>query len=89
MPSVQNQRAANQAEADSDDNVHTPLLKSISSTSYPSSWTERVATSFQDWFSWDLLSAAVATVSIVAIIILLAVFDNSSLPDWPSIITVC
>lgn len=70
-------------------NSHTPLLNSnaLSKKVLPAS-SKRLSLSFQDWFSWDLASAFTASLSMVAIVIILAIFDGSSLPDWPSIFTV-
>lgn len=68
---------------------HTPLLNSnaLSKKGFTAS-SKRLSLSFQDWFSWDLASAFTASLSMAAIVILLAIFDGSSLPDWPSIFTV-
>ena len=37
---------------------------------------------------WEIFSVLVAVLSLVPIISILAVYDSSSLPDWPSVITV-
>jgi len=65
--------------------AQTPLLKKTVATS--NSLLHAIALSFQDWFSWEILSAITATVAVAAIIIILAVYDESSLPDWPSVFT--
>lgn len=69
--------------------IHTPLLNSnaLSKKGFTAT-SKRLSLSFQDWFSWDLASAFTASLSMAAIVILLAIFDGSSLPDWPSIFTV-
>lgn len=69
-----------------DDNPQTPLLKNASSTSH--SLSEWLALVFQDWFGWEIISALVALLSLAAIASVLAAYDSSSLPDWPSVITV-
>ena len=76
------------ADAGRDEGEDSPLLpKDLGKWS--SSLISKLGLSFQDWFSWELVSALVALVSVSAIIVVLAIFDNSSLPDWPSIFTVC
>ena len=75
---------ANTVTADS--NSNTPLLKSAGTGS--ECRTQSIAKSFQDWFSWELLSATIAGLSMTAIVTVLAIFDDSSLPDWPSVFTV-
>ena len=70
-------------------NSYTPLLNPITlSKKGVTASSNRLSLSFQDWFSWDLVSAFTASLSMVAIVIILAIFDGSSLPDWPSIFTV-
>ena len=69
-----------------DDGVHTPLLKKASR--HTDSLSQKVSLLFQDWFMWELLSAVLALLSLVAIVCVLAAYDSSSLPDWPSVITV-
>jgi len=71
---------------DTDDNARTPLLKKASSTSHTLS--EWMTFSLQDWFGWEILSALTALLSLAAIAAVLAAYDSSSLPDWPSAITV-
>ena len=68
------------------DNARTPLLKKASS--HTNSLSREVSLLFQDWFMWELLSALLALLSLVAIVCVLVVYDSSSLPDWPSVITV-
>lgn len=43
---------------------------------------------FRDWWLWEIVSAGTASLAIVVIIIIFALFDQSSLPDWPSVFTV-
>ena len=66
--------------------IVTPLLQKPSAVS--SSIAETVKDSFADWFSWEVLCAIIATLSYIAISAVLVIFDESSLPDWPSIFTV-
>ena len=68
------------------DGVRTPLLKKVSS--HTDSLSQKLSLLFQDWFLWELLSALLALLSLVAIVCVLAAYDSSSLPDWPSAITV-
>ena len=65
---------------------NTPLLKAARLQS--KRWTHRITISLQDWFSWEILSALMTTASIAIIITILALFDDSSLPDWPFVFTV-
>ena len=67
-------------------NAQTPLLrKSLQKSAAVSS---RMALLLQDWWLWEILSAITAVVAIIVIIVILVLFDQSSLPDWPSVFTV-
>ena len=70
---------------DLDPDPQTPLLGSVPKCS---SVSKRIALHFQNWWLWEIVSASTAALSIIAIIIILVAFDQSSLPDWPSIFTV-
>ena len=73
-------------EGDGDGNVLTPLLpteatrRSISMT--------RLSVLLQDWWLWEIVSVVTCLLAIVVVILILAIFDSSSRPDWPSIINV-
>lgn len=64
----------------------TPLL--TKPLPKPALITQRIALLFQDWWLWELASASVAVLATTAIIVILILYDESSLPDWPSVFTV-
>ena len=68
------------------DSARTPLLKKAAR--HTNSFSHRVSLLFQDWFLWEVLSAVLALLSLIAIVGILLAYDASSLPDWPSSITV-
>ncbi len=49
----------------------------------------QVSLLLQDWWLWEILSAITAILATTAIIFVLVLYDRSSLPDWPSVFTVC
>lgn len=64
----------------------TPLLqKTFTQTR---SLPQRLTLALQNWFLWEILSATTAVVAMAITVIVLAIYDSSSLPDWPSSITV-
>ena len=69
-----------------DDSITTPLLKKTAS--HTDSLLNQISLLFSDWFLWELLSVFVAVLALVPIVSILAVYDSSSLPDWPSVFTV-
>lgn len=74
------------AEYEADAHPQTPLLsKSISKTA---AIGEKTAVLLQDWWLWELASAVVASLATIAILLILLLYDGSSLPDWPSVFTV-
>ena len=75
---------ANLDERDADS--QTPLLKR--SLAKPATVSKRVSLLFQNWWLWEIVSAVVAVLTIIVIIVILVIFDQSSLPDWPSVFTV-
>lgn len=75
---------ANLDERDADS--QTPLLKR--SLAKPATVSKRVSLLFQNWWLWEFVSSIVAVLAILVIIVILVVFDQSSLPDWPSVFTV-
>lgn len=87
MPSSNGEgRAPSSAENQADAHSQTPLLsKSIPK---PASIREKVAVLLQDWWLWELASAVVASLAFIAILLILLLYDGSSLPDWPSVFTV-
>ena len=64
----------------------TPLLKK--GLPKPSSISQKISLLLQDWWLWEILSALIAILATSAIIVILVLFDSSSLPDWPSVFTV-
>ena len=64
----------------------TPLLKQ--SFQKPPSLSHKLSLLLQDWWLWEILSALTALISSTVIIVILILFDSSSLPDWPSVFTV-
>ncbi len=69
-----------------DADSRTPLLKR--SVPKPPTALKEVSLLFQNWWMWEIVSAIVAVLAIVVIIVILVGFDQSSLPDWPSVFTV-
>lgn len=66
--------------------AQTPLLrKSLQKSAAVST---KIALLLQDWWLWEILSAITGLVAIIVIIVILVLFDQSSLPDWPSVFTV-
>ncbi|KAL2048120.1 hypothetical protein N7G274_000031 [Stereocaulon virgatum] len=64
----------------------TPLLKR--SVPKPASRGHAISLLLQDCWLWEIFSALTAISATSAIILLLVFFDSSSLPNWPSIITI-
>ena len=75
---------ANLDEQDVDS--QTPLLRESLTT--PISASKRLSLLFQNWWLWEILSAGTAVTAIAVITIILVAFDQSALPDWPSVFTV-
>ena len=69
-----------------DADSRTPLL--TKSLHMSATVSKRTALLFQNWWLCEILSAATAATAISGIIIILVIFDQSPLPDWPSIFTV-
>lgn len=74
------------AQDQGDANPQTPLIKR--SLPKPSNASEKIASLFQDWWMWEIVSATTAALAVVVIVVVLVIFDQSSLPDWPSVFTV-
>lgn len=64
----------------------SPLL--IKSLPKSSSLSTQISLLLQDWWLWEISSAFVAILATAVIVIILALYDGSSLPDWPSMFTV-
>ena len=77
------QRDGHDGVADSE----TPLLKKSPFHSTPSI-VHQLSKLFQDWWMWELVGASVSIMALAIIIVILALYDSCSLPDWPSIFTV-
>lgn len=87
MDTLKQNRGPGQASDDYDGlDSTTPLLtKTLAQTK---SLRQHVAFALQNWFLWEIISAITASIAIAMIVVLLAVYDSSSLPDWPSSLTV-
>lgn len=69
-----------------DANSQTPLLKRP--LPKPATLVARIILLFQNWWLWEIVSAITAVLAVTVIIIILVVYDQCSLPDWPSVFTV-
>lgn len=69
-----------------DADSQTPLLKK--SLNKSATVSKKVILLFQNWWLWEIVSAITAVLAIIVIIVILVVFNQSSLPDWPSVFTV-
>lgn len=67
-------------------NYTTPLLKASDSQS--SSILQSVGKLLQDWWLWEVIASLTSLLSITAITVILIIYNSSSLPDWPSFLTV-
>ena len=78
------------ADTEDDNNdERTPLLKSTSShKGQGSSLAQHAGSLLADWWLWELIEACTSIAALVVIIIILFIYDGSSLPDWPSVFTV-
>lgn len=68
-------------------NSSTPLLET-STRPRASSLATKLGALLQDWWLWEIVSATTCILALSVIIIILALYDSSSLPDWPSVFTV-
>lgn len=64
-----------------------PLLNNDASRRTTST-AKKLGGLFQDWWLWEVMGATTCLLALSVIIVILAVFDSSSLPDWPSVFTV-
>ncbi len=71
-----------------DTDPQTPLLLLKKPLPKPTSMSKRMALLFHNWWLWEIVSAGIAVLAVTVVIAILVVFDQSSLPDWPSIFTV-
>lgn len=69
-----------------DANSQTPLLKRTFPK--PATLLAKTILLFQNWWLWEIVSAVTAVLTVTVIIVILVVFDQCSLPDWPSVFTV-
>lgn len=74
------------ANTEDDNNERTPLLKSASSQG--TSLAQNAASLFANWWLWELIEACTSIIALAVIVIILFIYDGSSLPDWPSVFTV-
>lgn len=65
----------------------TPLLKTKPSR-HAFSLLDRLSSLLQDWWLWEILGAITCVLALSIILIILAIYDSRSLPDWPSVFTV-
>ncbi|KAL8999341.1 MAG: hypothetical protein Q9169_001767 [Polycauliona sp. 2 TL-2023] len=64
----------------------TPLLKKASSGG--ASVIQNAGTLLSDWWLWEVIEACTSIVALAVIVIILFIYDGSSLPDWPSVFTI-
>ncbi|KAL8760223.1 MAG: hypothetical protein Q9199_000246 [Rusavskia elegans] len=74
------------ANTEDDNNERTPLLKSASSQG--TSLAQNAANLFANWWLWELIEACTSIIALAVIVIILFIYDGSSLPDWPSVFTI-
>lgn len=87
MPQSIDGNATDGSELDESNDPTAPLLKSQSS--YHTRIVEKIASLLSNWWLWEILGAIICLIAFSMIVLLLAIFDGSSRPDWPSIITAC
>ena len=75
------------SESDGGVNSSTPLLKTKPSR-HAFSLLNRLSSLLEDWWLWEILGATTCVLALLIIIVILAIFDSRSLPDWPSVFTV-
>lgn len=68
------------------DGERIPLLNSASSQGV--ALAQRVGTLLSNWWLWELIEACTSIIALAVIVVILFVYDGSSLPDWPSVFTV-
>ena len=83
-PSGRNLDGADLDERDA--SCQTPLLTEPSKK--PVSASKRIFLLLQDWWLWEIVSAGTAVLAFAVIVVILVLFNQSSLPDWPSVFTV-
>lgn len=64
----------------------TPLLSA--DNLQPSSIFQNTRNLLQNWWLWELLASFVSVLSFLSIVVILVVYDSSSLPDWPFVFNV-
>lgn len=68
--------------------VDAPLLQHLDPGKPARSTLTAIKTLCQDSFMFELISALLALLSLTVIVSVLACYNESALPDWPSIFTV-
>ena len=68
------------------DDAHTPLLKHVSTERR--SLTQKLFDLLADWWLWEILGIATSVLALGSIVAIFVVYDGSSRPDWPSVLTV-
>ncbi|KAL8842161.1 MAG: hypothetical protein Q9176_002854 [Flavoplaca citrina] len=76
--------------ADDNNDERAPLLKSTSSSheDQGSSLAQNAGNLLANWWLWELIEACTSLAALAVIIIILFIYDGSSLPDWPSVFTI-
>ena len=65
----------------------TPLLKT-SPVRRSFSLSNKLSGLLQDWWLWEVIGAITCVIALAVIVVVLAIYDSCSLPDWPSVFTV-
>ena len=69
-----------------DDDSRTPLLGAV--TVQSRSMLDKISSLLQNWWLWEIVGAATSVVCISIILVILLLYNSSSLPDWPFIFNV-
>ncbi|KAL8675024.1 MAG: hypothetical protein Q9168_000619 [Polycauliona sp. 1 TL-2023] len=72
--------------AEDDSHERTPLLKQASSSG--ASVVQNAGNLLANWWLWELIEACTSILALAVIVIILFIYDGSSLPDWPSVFTI-
>lgn len=77
---------SNNIEEQQHADLRTPLLDAAGLR--PSSIPQIIGNLLQNWWLWEILSSFISVLSFVSIVVILIVYDSSSLPDWPFVFNV-
>lgn len=64
----------------------TPLLNADGPQQ--SSMAQNIGNLLQNWWLWEILASFLSLLSILSMVVILIVYDSSSLPDWPFVFNV-